>query len=66
MKMTVHTGAESYPIYLERGSLEQAGSLLNLDRKVLIVTDSGVPAQYAERVASCCKEPYVAVFPAGE
>lgn len=66
MKIEMNLGKESYPIYLERGSLSKAGSLFALDRKVLIVSDSGVPSQYAETVASCAKEPYIEIFPQGE
>ena len=55
-----------YDIILERGAIERAGELLELDRRVLIVTDSGVPAQYAESVASQCKEPTVVTLPQGE
>ena len=40
-----------YDIYLERGALNRAGKLFSLDRRVLIVTDEGVPAEYAETVA---------------
>ena len=39
---------------------------MNLDRKVLVVTDSGVPAQYAHTVAACCKEPFLVTVPQGE
>ncbi|MBR2018819.1 MAG: 3-dehydroquinate synthase [Clostridia bacterium] len=55
-----------YDIILERGAISRAGEYLNLDRRVLIVTDSGVPAQYAESVAKQCKEPTVVTVPEGE
>ena len=55
-----------YDIILERGAVKHAGELLKLDRRVLIVTDSGVPAQYAETVAKQCKEPTVVTVPQGE
>ena len=55
-----------YDIYLERGALDRAGELLGLDRKVLVVTDSGVPAKYAEKVAAQCKDPYVVTVKQGE
>lgn len=59
-------GVNSYNIILERGGLEKAGEYLNLNRKVMIVTDSGVPIQYAEKVAMQCKESYIKVIPQGE
>lgn len=55
-----------YPIYMERGIIERAGEILSLNRKVLIVTDSGVPVDYAARVAAQCKEAHVATVPEGE
>lgn len=66
MEILVELGKNSYPITLQRGVLAQAGSYMKLDRKVLIVTDSGVPAQYAETVAACCAEPVVVTVPQGE
>ena len=57
---------ESYDIVLERGALEQAGEVLDLDRKVLVVTDDGVPEEYAETVASQAKNAVVVILPEGE
>ena len=55
-----------YPIYIERGGLDRAGDLLSLDRRVLVVTDSGVPLDYAQRVAAQCREAYIITVPEGE
>ena len=66
MNIPVKTALGEYPIFLERGALQKAGELLNLDRRVLIVTDSGVPAQYAKTVAAQCKAPLVVTVPEGE
>ena len=66
MIIPMNLGKESYPIHLERGALQKAGELFDLDRKVLIVTDSGVPIQYAETIASCAQQLYIEVFPQGE
>ena len=51
--ITLSLGEHSYDIVLEPGCLSNAGSLLNLNRKVLVVTDSGVPESYADTVAGC-------------
>ena len=59
-------GANSYNIELQRGNLYKAGELLHLNRKVLILTDDGVPSEYASVVASQCKEGFVKVVPQGE
>jgi len=59
-------GKNSYNIELERGNLAKAGELLNLNRKVIIITDEGVPRTYAETIAEQCKEAYIQVVPQGE
>ena len=64
--ITLSLGANSYDIVLEPGCLEQAGTLLNLNRKVLIVTDSGVPASYADTVAAGSLAAEVVRIPQGE
>ena len=66
MILTMELGDDSYDIVVERGALKRAGELLNLDRKVFIVTDSGVPAVYAETVAARCRESRIFTFPRGE
>ncbi len=66
MKARVSLGEQSYDIILERGGLHKAGALLELGRKVLLVTDSGVPSAYAQTVAAQCKEAYIVTLPMGE
>lgn len=66
MKIPVSLGKDSYDIILEKGALEKAGEIFDLGRKVLIVTDSGVPAGYAEAVSRRCRAPFVARIEEGE
>ena len=66
MNLSCHTSQGSYEIVIGRGVLRQAGALLNLDRKVLVVTDDGVPPAYAETVLHACREGYRFVLPQGE
>ena len=66
MIIKVQTSTGEYNICLERGALQKAGKYLNLERKVLIVTDSGVPECYAETVAAQCKTPFIVTIPMGE
>lgn len=66
MIIPVKTENGGYNIYLERGALNRAGEYFNLDRNVLIVTDDGVPREYAETVAAQAKESITVVFPQGE
>lgn len=66
--MTIHMnlGEDSYDIVVERGILKKASEHLNLNRRVLVVTDSGVPAEYAEKVAAQCKESVICTVDEGE
>lgn len=66
MKLRMNLGADSYDIHIERGILARAAQYLDLDRRVCIVTDSGVPATYAAAVAAQCRAPLTVTFPAGE
>ncbi len=66
MIIPVKTRSGEYNIYLERGALSRAGELFDFDRKVLVVTDSGVPEQYAEKIASQSKEAYIVTIEQGE
>ena len=66
--MNIHLDLKenSYDIIVERGILGNAGMHLNLDRRVLVVTDSGVPAIYAQTVAKQCKTPVICTVEEGE
>lgn len=66
MIIPMKLGTDSYDIILERGCIRRAGELLNLQRKIFIVTDDGVPAEYAQTVAAQCREAEIATFPHGE
>ena len=67
-RLIIHLDLEkdSYDIVIERGALANAKDYLDLDRKVLVVTDDGVPKEYAETIASQCKEPVPVTIPQGE
>ena len=66
--MTIHMnlGCDSYDIIVERGILSDADKHLDLNRRVLIVTDSGVPAEYARTVADKCKNSFICTVSEGE
>jgi len=66
MTITVTLPTASYPIYIERGLLSTAKELLSLDRRVLIVTDEGVPKEYAEKIANAAHTPILVRLPQGE
>lgn len=57
---------DGYTVTVQRGALSQAEKYMDLQRKVLVVTDSGVPAQYAQTVADCCKDATIVTVDQGE
>ena len=59
-------GVDSYDIVMERGALNRARQLLDLDRRVLVLTDDGVPAVYARTVADMARQGEVFTVPQGE
>ena len=66
MVLRMELGERSYDITVERGCLDRAGEKLDLKRKVCIVTDEGVPREYAERAAAQCLEAVICTVPQGE
>ena len=66
MILPIRTSGASYDVVVERGCLQEAAQRLDLSRRVLIVTDDGVPPQYAETLAARCGSPYIVTVPQGE
>ena len=67
MKMTMNLGTRSYDIILKRGCLSNLHQFADLThRRVFVLTDSGVPAQYAQTVADQCANGIVYTIPQGE
>ncbi|MBR4168557.1 MAG: 3-dehydroquinate synthase [Lachnospiraceae bacterium] len=66
MQIKVAIPQHHYEIEIDRGLLHKVRDLCDLDRKVLIVTDSGIPGEYAKVLASQCREAVIETIPAGE
>lgn len=66
MRIPVKHDRGGYDIILERGALMKAAEYLPQDRRTLVVTDSGVPAQYARAAADATDCAGVVTLPAGE
>ena len=66
--MTIHMdlGPDSYDIFIERGILAKAGQYLNLNRRALVVTDTGVPEVYAKALAEQCRNSVICTVETGE
>ena len=59
-------GERGYDINIGRGLLGSVGRLFKLDRRVFIVTDDGVPAEYARKVLAACAEGKIVTVKQGE
>ena len=67
MKLTMQLGSRSYDIILKSGCLANLYQFANVaNRKVFILTDSGVPEQYAQTVLAQCPNGMVYTVPQGE
>ena len=62
----MNLGEDSYDIVVERGVLASADQHMNLNRRVLVVTDTGVPEKYAKTLAAQCKEGIICTVEMGE
>lgn len=66
MILSVDLKTQKYDVVVEAGALDDIDALLDLNRKVLVVTDDGVPQEYAKKVSAASKESVVAVLKSGE
>ena len=64
MKLTMQLKSRSYDIILKAGCLANLHQFTNVaNRKVFVLTDSGVPAEYAQTVAAQCPDSTVYTIP---
>lgn len=64
--LRMELGERGYDITVGAGLLAEAGKYFDLDRRVLVVTDDGVPREYAEAVLASAREGYLLTLPSGE
>lgn len=65
-KITVNLPERGYDINIGAGLIRNLADYMNLDRRVFIVTDSGVPSEYAERVRAQAKNSLIHTVNMGE
>ena len=66
MKLTVTYNNVEYDVVIEKNSLDKVNEYLNLNRKVLVVTDSLVPTIYSNKVLDHAKIGYLYTIESGE
>lgn len=64
--LKVNIPNKAYAVTVGGGILGEAAKLFDLDRKILVLTDSGVPREYSEKIAACCREAQIVTVPMGE
>ena len=65
-RISVNSIKGTYEIIIKRNSLKDLNTFVNLDRKVLIVSDDNIPSEYIDIVSKQIKEPLVFRFKEGE
>lgn len=66
MIIPINASNGSYDIVLERGALKNISKYIKTSSKALVVTDDGVPSEYAKAVADQLGNAIIATIPHGE
>ena len=66
MMLTVDLKDHSYPIYIGHHGIEKVKDYILCNRKIAIITDSGVPKKWVEIVKAQCPNSFVCTIPQGE
>ena len=66
MILEIKMNNKDYDIVIERGILDKASQYLSLDRKVLILTDSGIPKEYVNTLKKQIRDVFVYEIEQGE
>lgn len=66
MIINVKTSTNDYDVIILKNCLENANEYLDLSKKTLIITDSGVPLQYIDTLKKQCLSPFVFTIEQGE
>ena len=66
MKLTINCKTYSYDVIIQRNIINNVSAYLSLQRKVLILTDDGVPSEYVLKVSSQCLNPIIVTVKQGE
>ena len=65
-ELKLNLADNSYNITVGEGILNSADKYFNLNRKVFIITDNGVPEEYAEAIKKQCKNAMIFTVESGE
>lgn len=65
-KINISLPESPYTVYLENHLLDTFSSYLNTLDDIVIITDSGIPSEYVNKVKNQLTEPLIFTIPAGE
>ena len=66
LQLSVNLKEKSYDIIIEHGVLNRIGNFADLNRKVLIISDTGVPMEYVNTIMKQCPQGYYHIVQQGE
>lgn len=66
MELSVNLHEKSYKVHIEKGILNNVNNFIDKNKKVLIISDDGVPSSYIQSVKNQFPMAFVFVFPHGE
>lgn len=66
MKLHMELGINSYDIVLERGCIHKLTQYIDVNRKVMVISDDGVPNEHIQVVMSQLPQGYVHIVKQGE
>lgn len=66
MIIPVKLSNKEYNIIQERSALQHIGEYADINRKVMVVSDTGVPKQYVDTVLAQCPQGFSHIIPQGE
>ena len=59
MKLNVDLQNHSYPIYIERNTIQKVHEYIPVTRKIAIITDTGVPEKWVNIVKEQCPDSFM-------
>lgn len=66
MQLNVNLKNCAYPITIQRNALNNIQETIQTNRKIMIITDSGVPQKWIDIVSSQCPDFFIITIPNGE
>lgn len=66
MKIQVDLNEHSYPIWIQENAIHHIDEIVDVQRKICIIADSGIPTKWIDIVSAQCPNSFVIRFEQGE